>query len=133
MITVKAQIGLAHYKTTITNGTHSITSDDAIALGGNNLGFSPMELLAASLASCTSITLRMYCDRKAIEMNQIEVKVELDKNELNENIFTRNIYISNSITEEQKQRLIQIANLCPVSKLLSNGNTIITSLDAIIS
>ena len=133
MITVKAQIGLAHYKTTITNGTHSITSDDAIALGGNNLGFSPMELLAASLASCTSITLRMYCDRKAIEMNQIEVKVELDKNELNENIFTRNIYISNSITEEQKQRLIQIANLCPVSKLLSNGNTIITSLDSLIS
>lgn len=133
MISVKAQIGLAHYKTTITNGTHSITSDDAIALGGNNLGFSPMELLAASLASCTSITLRMYCDRKAIEMNQIEVKVELDKNELNENIFTRNIYISNSITEEQKQRLIQIANLCPVSKLLSNGNTIITSLDSLIS
>lgn len=133
MISVKAQIGLAHFKTIITNGTHSITSDDAIALGGTNQGFNPMELMAASLASCTSITLRMYCDRKAIEMNQIEVKVELDKNELNENIFTRNIYMSNSITAEQQQRLIQIANLCPVSKLLSNGNTIITSLEAIIS
>ena len=86
-------------------------------LGGADTAPAPDELLEAALASCTAITLRMYAERKAWMILSIEVSVSLERIE-GKTFFTRQITIHGEVAEEQKQRLLQIAKACPVSKTL---------------
>lgn len=130
-VTVKAVIGTKKYCTQITAGNNSIITDEPIEIGGGNKGFNPYELLAASLASCTASTLRMYIDRKQWQIEQIFVTVSLGNNiQLPQATFTRNIGFGNSIiTTEQKEKLMKIATSCPVHKLLHNPIEIITNFE----
>lgn len=130
-VTVKAVIGTKKYCTQITAGNNSIITDEPIEIGGGNKGFNPYELLAASLASCTASTLRMYIDRKQWQIEQIFVTVSLGNNiQLPQATFTRNISFGNSIiTTEQKEKLMKIATSCPVHKLLHNPIEIITNFE----
>lgn len=117
------------YRTAIQSGNKHIIADEPTDVGGQDLGFAPTDLLAAALASCTSITLRMYCDRKQIAVDEIRVSVHIDKNEAGATIIDRRISIAAQLSEEQHQRILQIASACPVSKILSQQNSIITSLN----
>lgn len=129
MAQVHAAIGKAHYATTITTATHTLVADEPVAHGGTATGFAPEELLAASLASCTSITLRMYADRKQYAVESIEVDVTVSRdNTLNTTVIARKITIHGPITDEERNRLLEIANKCPVHKILSNQITIITDI-----
>ncbi len=81
MDTVKATIDTRKYRTEITSKSGNILiSDEPQEMGGKNLGFSPFELLASSLASCTLITLRMYIDRKAWDVSELSIWVDFEKN-----------------------------------------------------
>jgi len=80
-----------------------------------------------ALSSCTSITLRMYADRKSWTVQQIDVQVALERKE-GITSFTRNISIKGDIDAEQKDRLLQIAKACPVSKTLAAGSIITTTI-----
>ena len=113
----KASIASANYQVQLTNGRHRFSADEPKNLGGADSSPAPDELLEASLASCTAITLRMYADRKGWMIPTIEVSVSLERIE-GKTVFTRQITIQGEVAEEQRQRLLQIAKACPVSKTL---------------
>lgn len=124
---VRAVIGNAHYQTRLYAAGHELLADEPEELGGTNAGPAPGELLMLSLASCTAITLRMYADRKAWPIDQIEVEIDLEKSG-ETNIFKREIHLSGELTDEQRSRLLQIANACPVHKVLTHPIEVTTQL-----
>ena len=130
MNTISAQIDTRLYRTEITSASGNILiADEPQEMGGKNLGFSPSELLASSLASCTLITLRMYINRKGWKISEINIKIDFENDdEQNVSMFTRKIEIIGEIDEDQRQRLHVIAEKCPIHKLLTNTIKIRTSL-----
>lgn len=118
---IHAQIGMEHYKTLLGNRRNEIIADEPLENGGADLGFSPSDLLCASLAACTSITLRMYADRKEIALEQIDVNIwfEEDK-EQGITKLHRKIELKGNISDEQKTRFLQIADKCHIHKVLSH-------------
>jgi putative redox protein len=96
---------------------HKILADEPKSFpGGNDKGLSPTDFLLSSLGSCTSMTLRLYARLKKLPLEKIIVK--LDRKASGEII--REIELIGDLTEEQRQRLFEISNKCPVHKALSN-------------
>jgi putative redox protein len=124
---VTATIGKDRFRTEITAGGKTVIADEPEELGGTDAGPAPGEFLMISLASCTAITLRMYADRKQWPVDKISVEVNFEKVD-NKTIFSREISLEGSLDDEQRKRLLQIANACPVHKTLTNPIEIQTSL-----
>lgn len=131
MDTITASIDTRKYRTEIKSASGNIViADEPQEMGGKNLGFSPSELLASALASCTLITLRMYIDRKQWDVTEINASVDFEKNtEQNVSLLSRKIEIIGNVDEAQKERLLKIANSCPIHKTLTNTIQIQTTLD----
>ncbi|SRR5579871_454605 len=129
MITVKGIIHEEHFAVRLSSSTNEIIADEPISAGGKDKGFSPTELLASSLAACTSITVRMYADRKHWPLEKIEVTVELERN-VAENIthINRVVQLFGNLTGEQRSRLLQVADHCPIHNILTNPINIKTSM-----
>jgi putative redox protein len=121
MDNIKAHISTAHYATVLSNGRHDIIADEPTELGGTDEGFSPNELLCSALAACTCITLRMYADRKAWPLTDVTAHITLERHkETNTTHINRQISLVGDLTDEQKIRLLTIANQCPIHKILTN-------------
>ncbi|MEA9412270.1 MULTISPECIES: OsmC family protein [unclassified Flavobacterium] len=131
MNTITASIDTRKYRTEIKSASGNIViADEPQEMGGKNLGFSPSELLASALASCTLITLRMYIDRKQWDVTEINISVDFERNsEQNVSLLNRKIEITGNVEETQKERLLKIANSCPIHKTLTNTIQIQTTLD----
>lgn len=131
MNTITANIDTRKYRTEIKSASGNIViADEPQEMGGKNLGFSPSELLASALASCTLITLRMYIDRKQWDVTNINILVDFERNsEQNVSLLSRKIEITGNVDEAQKERLLKIANSCPIHKTLTNTIQIQTTLD----
>jgi len=124
-----ATIGQELYKTELVARAHRLMADEPVDVGGRDLGPRPGDLLRMSLASCTAITLRMYANRKNFDIQEIQVSVS-SKEEEGGTAFDTVIKISGTIDNAQRLRLLQIAKLCPVHKVLTNPiktNTQVTS------
>ncbi len=127
--TITASLGSEKYKTTLTNGNNSIFSDELIANGGAEKGFTPTELLCSALASCTVITLKMYTDHKQWNVGEIKANVTYQSPEADKpGYFNRELSFEHAITNEQSERLITVAGKCPIHKILSQGHQINTNL-----
>lgn len=100
----------------LTNGQHWIVSDVAHSLGGEDAGLNPHELVEGALAACTSLTLELYAKRKNWEIIDLSVEVKIVK-EGTDTLIERKINFGD-IPEDQKTRLLEIADKCPVHKLL---------------
>jgi putative redox protein len=122
MAKIKSRIGIEPYRIELTSPTGNVViADEPISNGGKNLGFSPKELLASALAACTSATVRMYADRKEWTLSEVKTEIGLERDEIaNKTIIKRKIEFIGNLTEEQKTRLLAVANACPVHKILSN-------------
>ena len=116
------------YRTELTARNHRLIADEPEDVGGKNLGPRPGDFLRMSLASCTAITLRMYANRKKFDVQQIEVTVASEEVE-GITIFNSSIKIQGNLDEQQRQRMLQIAKLCPVHKALTNPIEIETTLN----
>lgn len=118
------------YKTEIRSSSGNILiSDEPESVGGKNLGFSPTQLLASSLAACTSATLRMYADRKGWDLEEVKLEVSLEVNrEDNKTEIHRKIELIGNLDQSQRDRMLAIANACPVHKILSGTIAIQTDL-----
>lgn len=132
MVTVKATLGQTPYATILETPAHTWTVDEPADVGGGNTGPRPGELLAASLASCTAITLRMYVSRKGWAVPEITVEVTSERDaEANRTRFQCRVSATGDLTDEQRARLLHIAKACPVHKMLTNPVEIQTEvLDA---
>ena len=117
-----------HFAQQIASGHHRLTADEPIALGGSDSGVSPHELLLASLGACTSITLRMYAGRKEWELGKITVGLRYSTRDDQKGHIDRRLSFSKPLTAEQTQRLLEIAAKTPVTKTLSGGITIDTTI-----
>lgn len=127
ILSATAVIGKEHYRTQLQARTHAIIGDEPEEVGGTNLGPRPGDFIRMSLASCTAITLRMYADRKNFDVDKISVTVSNGPMK-EKSTYTTVIHIDGRISDEQKQRLIQIARLCPVHKILTHPIEINTEL-----
>lgn len=117
----------------ITAGPARFVADEPIELGGLDLGPTPHELIAAGLAACTSQTLRLYAKRKGWPLGPVRVSV-VHRRELAQDppdVFDRIIALRGPLDDEQRARLLEIADRCPVHLMLTRGAAINTSLAAL--
>ena len=120
-----AHIGKDRYRTEISVGGRDLVADEPVALGGQDAGFAPYDLLLAGLGACTAITLRMYADRKGWPMESLEVALRLHGVE--EKRIDRTLTIA-GLDDEQRARMADIAERTPVTLTLKNGLPIDTRL-----
>lgn len=122
------------YLQKIKAGGHALVSDISAEQGGTEEGFDPHELLLASLGACTSITIKMYAERKGYPLKDVTIKLREEKIADPENEsrsmpkIIREIELSGDLTDEQVDSLRTIADKCPIHKLLSGPKQIATEV-----
>ena len=116
-------IGRETYRSRLTMRGHTLHGDEPVENGGKDAGPTPTELVLSGLASCTVATLRMYADKKGWNVDKIEVELSIEsiKTETGQSAEIESVVsITGDVTEEQKERMLEIARKCPVHKLLTN-------------
>ncbi|WP_054851486.1 bifunctional alpha/beta hydrolase/OsmC family protein [Olleya sp. ITB9] len=127
------------FTTQMTVGNHTMMADEPISYGGNDFGPSPYEFVSAGLSACTAMTVQMYVKRKGWDLQNIEVhtshtkvsKQVIENNESKEikvDTFNRVIKLTGALDDKQIQRILQIADKCPVHKTLHNDIEVVTTL-----
>lgn len=129
---VTATIGEVPYTVTLNDGVHQWLADEPASLGGSDAGPSPSQLLLASLGTCTAVTLKMYAGRKQWPLQGVQVQLELNPqgSVAGSTLITRAISLQGELTAEQRERLLQVANACPMHKLLTGEIRISTGLES---
>ena len=98
---------------------HSLTADEPESTGGADAGPNPQELLAASLASCSAITMEMYAQRKGWEIGEVVVDVDYEPSQRGSPTkFSLTVRLPKELPEEQRERLMTIVAKCPVHRTL---------------
>lgn len=105
--------------------THTLISDTSVASGGQDEGMNPHEILETALAACTAITLKMYAKRKNMALDDVHVEVTT-VSEGKDSVLSRKVQLVGSLSSEDKTRLMEIADKCPIHKLLTSNVTIQT-------
>ena len=127
MRAVVSRFGNGHFQQTLEVGNDHFVSDVDLDKGGNASGPSPHEYLGAALAACTGMTLKMYAKRKSWDLQDAIVSVDIERTNDAE-VFKRSIELVGEIDAEQRERLLEIANKCPVHKALTGRIEINTEL-----
>jgi len=134
---VAVRIGRDRYRTEIMAGGHPLVADEPASMGGGDRGPSPYDLLNAALGACTAITLRMYADRKEWPLESVEVELTHGKVHAEDDDracrregegapakideISRKLRIEGELSGEQRERLLEIADRCPVHRTLEHG------------
>ncbi|HSN52292.1 MAG TPA: alpha/beta fold hydrolase [Woeseiaceae bacterium] len=124
-----ARTRIGGFRTDIVAGGHALVADEPVSAGGTAAGPSPYDLLSAALASCTSMTLKMYAAHKNIDLESATVRVRHGKIHAKDcedcesaegriDRFERQIVLAGDLTGEQRARLLEIADRCPVHRTL---------------
>jgi putative redox protein len=127
------------YRTEINASGHSLIADEPVSVGGTNTGPNPYEYLVAALGSCTAMTLRMYADRKGWPLEAVEVRLKhakihaddctaCDTNIRKIDQITRELALFGPLSDQQKARLLEIADRCPVHRTLHGRIVVKTTL-----
>jgi len=112
------------YAQRIKAGLHDLKADEPVSAGGTNTGPTPYALLLAALGACTSITLRMYAERKGWRLGHIHVELRHDGADRIE----REIRFAAPLTEDQRRLLAEVVERTPLTKTIKAGSPIQTRL-----
>lgn len=129
---ITASVGPTGYRTEITAGPHRYFADEPVPLGGTGTGPTPYELLLGALGSCMAMTLRMYADRKRWPLHGVRIHLRTERahgadcekcetEEVGLPRVARRIELAGPLSDEQRDRLHQIADRCPVKQTLQRG------------
>lgn len=129
MAHVQARIGTTDYAVTLTAREHRWVADEPPSLGGQNAGPAPYDLLLGALGACTAITLRMYANRKQWPLQGVGVDLHLRKDDTGARI-DRVLTFEGNLTEEQRNRLLEIAEKTPVTLTIKAGAAIHTRVSS---
>ena len=105
---------------------HGLRADEEADKGGDNTGPAPHELLLAALGSCTAMTLKVYAERKGWPLGDAQVTLNGASTD-GRFVITRQISLTGELDAEQRQRLLEIADKCPVHKTLTGEIAIVTT------
>src|SRR5436305_1598659 len=122
----------------ISVGPHRLTADEPVAAGGEDAGPGPYDFLLAGLGACTSMTMRLYADRKSLPLDRVTVTLkhskihakDCDECETREGMLDqieRNIAMDGALDAEQRKKLMEIADKCPVHRTLTSEIRIVTT------
>ncbi|MEM7662018.1 MAG: bifunctional alpha/beta hydrolase/OsmC family protein [Pseudomonadota bacterium] len=124
------ETGAGKFQAKVVTGRHSLLADEPTSVGGDDSGPSPYDLVSAGLGACTTMTLRMYAERKDWPVGKISVHVSHAKDYADDcanceegsriDIFERRISVGGDLTAEQHNRMIEIADKCPVHRTLES-------------
>lgn len=117
------ETGRGKFQLQLTTGKHRLFADEPADFGGLDSGPSPFQLLAAALASCVTMTVRLYADRKGWPVRRIRAGVghSRDLDEIPRDRFDVRLTFDGELDGEQRQRLVEIAGKCPVHRVLTDG------------
>ena len=132
------------FRTEVLGGGHAFVADEPKSMGGTDTGPTPYDLLLAGLGSCTGMTLRMYADRKDWPLEETVVRLshgkvhaadcdDCESTDGKVDRIEREVEVRGDLTDEQRERLLEIANKCPVHRTLHNEIVVASSLrDAVV-
>ncbi|MGA3115625.1 MAG: alpha/beta fold hydrolase [Syntrophobacteraceae bacterium] len=131
--------GKTGFRTEIIANGHSLIADEPIPVGGANSGPTPYDLLVSALGACTGMTVRMYADRKKLPLDSIIVRLRHEKIHAEDcqdcedpkskiDFIQREIELKGDLDLPTRQRLLEIANRCPVHRTLESGSRIASTL-----
>ncbi|MEM8834471.1 MAG: OsmC family protein [Planctomycetota bacterium] len=136
--TLTATLGESGFRTDISSGAHAFTADEPGALGGDDSGPSPYVLLLSALGACKAMTMRLYADRKGWDLTGATVELTHQKASPEEagvepsgssgkpiDLIEVRITVDGDLDDDQKQRIIDIAERCPVHQTITNGTTVV--------
>ena len=137
MRSVVVRGGAAGFAQEVVVGSHRMAADEPVSVGGTDTGPSPYDFLVAALGACTSITVGMYARRKGWPLQEVAVNLRHSKIHASdcaecgtrEGILDRielDLHLSGSLTNEQRSKLVEIANKCPVHRTLTSEIVITT-------
>jgi uncharacterized OsmC-like protein/pimeloyl-ACP methyl ester carboxylesterase len=124
-----SRTGASGFRSDVSLSGHTLIADEPEDYGGTDMGPTPYDLLSGALATCTSMTIRMYADHKKLPVDSVTVSVRHDKIHAKDcedceqedgkiDHFRRELSVEGDLTDEQRQRILQIADRCPVHKTL---------------
>lgn len=129
---VTSRIGKSGFHTNVNAGSHHMIADEPVSVGGTDRGATPYELLLAGLGACTAMTLRVYADRKKWPLEGASVELRSGRShekdcescateKVSIGTIERRVTLDGPLTDEQKARLLEIADRCPVKQTLERG------------
>jgi putative redox protein len=127
MRTATSRTGVGDFRQVVQVGPHSLIADEPNDKGGDDAGPEPHEFLLVALSACTSMTLKLYADRKGWPLESVDVSVAGDQVD-GVFVMTRTLAVHGNLSDEQRARLLEIANKCPVHRALTGTIRIETDL-----
>jgi putative redox protein len=128
MRTAIVTTGKGKFVQTVRVGPHILAADEPVEAAGGDAGLAPHEWILAGLGACTSMTLKMYADRKGWPLESVAVTVD-GAHLGGDFVLTRHVRVRGPLTDDQRARLLEIANSCPVHKSLTGPIRIETDID----
>jgi putative redox protein len=127
---VQVNAGQTRFLQNISVGPHSLQGDESVDVGGSDAGANPHELLLAALGTCASITVQMYAERKQWPLDGVRIELSFaqtqssatgsrDGRDADE--IEMNISFGGNLSDEQRERLLQVAGKCPVHRILTSS------------
>jgi uncharacterized OsmC-like protein len=132
---------IAGFRTEVAVGSHHFTVDEPVPVGGTDTGPSPYEFLLAALGACTAMTLRLYADRQKWPLERADVRlrhrkvhakdcVDCETKPTRMDVVDRVLILHGALSEEQRTKLVEIANRCPVHQTLGSKIEMNTTLES---